>query len=190
MLLDLTGNASNPTVDVSQGGSNDIPEVITVGPGGQITLRVPQNTNEFGEYHGLGYVIYGLAGPEGTLSISSVDSVLSGETPTEQNNPTNRLTDIHVISADEFEVQLDTVAVNLLDNPGLRDHDADGDFAVIKIDVGIDVNGVTGPQGNPINGVDYVTPGSILYGFEDFVTANDPGYFANGGAGGPGTTRR
>lgn len=175
LLMELTGNAADPMVDTN----GDIPEVITVGAGGMITLRTPRNQSFGGQQHNNGYVIYGLATPQGTLSLSNVSQVLAGESnPTPQNNPVSRLTDIDVISADSFNVTLDTVEVNLLGNPALRDHDADGDGALLKIDSGIDVNNS--------GGVDNVTPNTPTYGFENFVTVNNPGYFANGGSGGNG----
>ncbi|HJN66047.1 MAG TPA: cadherin domain-containing protein, partial [Pirellulales bacterium] len=183
LLVELTGNAANTTIDTNEGTEWDIPEVITVGVGGEVTLRVPQNKNGAGVEHGLGYVVYGLATPEGTLSLSNVSATLSGDAATAANNPANRLTDVHVIAADSFDVQLDTVAVNLLGDPVLRDQQADGYFAVLRMDGGIDLNDQTGQFGNATNGVDYVTPGSLLYGFEDFTGANSPGYYSGTGAG-------
>ena len=56
--------------------------------------------------------------------------------------------------------------------------DADGDNAVIKLNEGIDLNGS--------GAVDYVTPGSVVYGFEEFGgvgSVHDPGYFNADGSG-------
>ena len=78
VLVELTGNAANPTVD--PGGN--IPEAIRVNASGQVTMRIPRNST-----HGLGYVIYGLATPEGTMSLTNVSQVLAGATPL---NPRNR----------------------------------------------------------------------------------------------------
>ena len=48
----------------------------------------------------------------------------------------------------------------------MRDVDADGDQALLRVDAGRDVNG---------NGqVDFRTPGTTEYGFERFVTKSSP----------------
>lgn len=168
VLVELTGNAANATVD--PGGN--IPEAIRVNSGGQVTMRVPRNST-----HGLGYVVYGLPTPQGTLSLTDVSQVLAGATPTLANNGTARLADIDVITADTFTVQLNTMPVSLPapmgeSNP-VRDVHADGDLALIRVDDGVDLNGNSG--------VDYVTPGSPTYGFENFTTLNSPGYVWSGG---------
>lgn len=175
ILVELTGNASNANIDSNEDTVNEIPEVIVVGAGGNVDLRIPQNHPDGGVEHNSGYVIYGLATPRGTLSVSNVSQVLAGGTPTAQNNPTNRLTDIEVIASDTFEIRLDTQAVTHVDNGvNYRDVDADGDFAIIKIDEGVELNGVN-PNGT-ISGVDFDTPGDVKYGFEMFVTENTPGF--------------
>lgn len=169
VLVELTSNAANTTVD--PGG--DIPEAIRVNGSGQVTMRVPRNSS-----HGLGYVIYGLATPEGTLSLSNVSQMLQGATPTQGNNGTARLADIDVITADSFAVQLNTTPVTLPapfgESSPVRDEHADGDRAVVKVDDGIDLNG------NAV--VDNTIPGSVAYGFEEFVDVNTPGYIYDGGA--------
>src|SRR4029078_7117267 len=50
-----------------------------------------------------------------------------------------------------------------------RDTDADGDNAVLRVNQGVDTNG---------NGhVDYTTPNSVVYGYEEFSAGNkSPGY--------------
>lgn len=168
VLLELTGNAANPTVD--PGG--DIPEAIRVSAGGQVTMRVPRNSS-----HGLGYVIYGLATPQGDLSIGNVSQVLTGATPTIATNGTARLADIDVITSDTFSVQLSTTPVTLPAPMGeanpVRDPHADGDLAMIRIDDGLDFNDHLG--------VDNVTLTSAAYGFENFTTQNSPGYVWSGG---------
>ena len=45
-------------------------------------------------------MIYGLATPQGTLSLTNVSQVLEGATPTQANNGTARLADIDVITAE------------------------------------------------------------------------------------------
>ncbi len=186
ILVELTGNAADPNIDSNEDTVNEIPEVIVVGAGGNIDLRIPQNHPDGGVEHNSGYVIYGLATPRGTLTVSNVSQVLAGGTPTPQNNPTNRLTDVEVIASDTFEVRLDTQAVTHTDNGvNYRDADADGDFAIIKFDAGLELNGAN-PNGT-ISGVDFDTPGDVKYGFETFVTENSPGF---GSATGDGVYRQ
>jgi glycosidase len=167
-LIELTGNASDIVVDPL----NDIPSTLTVDSQGRIDMRVPRNRNANNVEHGKGYVIYGLATPQGTLSISNVSKVIAAETPTAITNGTARLAGINVITADSFNVQLNTTAMTLSD--GFRDRDADGDNALLRLDEGTDLN--TNGQ------VDFRTPGSVTYGFENFAVSN-PGYTAPSGNG-------
>jgi glycosidase len=169
VLVELTGNAADPLVD--PGGN--IPESIRVNGSGQVAMRVPRNAS-----HGKGYVIYGLATPQGTLSLTNVSQVLEGATPTQANNGTARLADIDVITADSFSVRLTTTPVTLPapmgeTNPA-RDVHADGDHAMIRIDEGLDINGLPG--------ISNTTLTSAAYGFEDFTTTYSPGYVWSGGA--------
>jgi hypothetical protein len=183
-LVELTGHAADPAIDPY----DDIPEVVTVyddyfqGPT-YINVRIPRNRNADGQWHGKGYVVYGLAAPRGTLTLTGASETIPGETPVldgtaDENawaNATTRLADVRVITGDAFEVELATDAVRLLGLDSLRDPDADGDNAMLRIDEGRDLNG---------NGVvDVVTPGSPAYGFEDFVDLKQPGYFAADGNG-------
>ncbi len=164
-LVELTGNASNPAIDPF----DDIPEVIQVTNDcfecqSKVSLRIPRNTSPNGNNHNSGYVVYGLATPQAPagLQLSNVDSILPGSVPnaTDYDNGITRLSDLHVIKADSFDVQLQTVPVNLLGS--IRDAPADGDNALLRIDGGFDANG---------NGyIDYTTPGSVSYGFEAFQT--------------------
>src|SRR5262249_45422081 len=86
--------------------------------------------------------------------------------PTAATNGTARLSSIPEITGNSLQVVLDTNQVNLLGS--FRDHDADGDNALLQIDGGIDVNG---------NGhVDFTQPGSVVYGFENFTTVHSPGF--------------
>jgi len=179
-LIELTGNAADNNIDPF----NDFPEVLTVNGDGTVNLRVLRNvapsdsSGGGGNRHDNGYLIYGLAGPQGTMTLSNVDSVLAGGTgSTLLDNATVRTNDVDVITADAFDLTLNTNAVNLLGT--IRDRDADGDFAAFKIDGGLDINGSSGGNG----GVDFVTPGSVLYGFENFTGINDPGFFNADGNG-------
>ena len=83
-----------------------------------------------------------------------------------------------MITSNSFTVQLNTTPVSLADpdNPGMfvRDVHADGDIAMVKIDGGLNINGVAG--------IDNMTPGSVGYGFENFTTTSTPGYIWNGSA--------
>lgn len=170
-LLELTGNAADPVVDPF----GDFPELLLVNADGTVNLRVPRNRapGANGVEHGRGYFVYGPAGPQGTLNLTDVSHTITGETPTGATNGTARLSEIDVISANSFQVGLDTQAVNLLGF--FRDQSADGDNALLRIDAGFDANG---------NGrVDYVSPGSVSYGFEEFTTVHTPGYFTADGNG-------
>ncbi|MEL7086947.1 MAG: hypothetical protein AAGL98_00650 [Planctomycetota bacterium] len=175
-LVELTGNAADSTIDPF----NDFPEVVTVNADGTVNLNVlrnvsPTDGNIGGVQHNNGYLIYGVAGPQGQLSLSNVDSVLAGDTGTTLlENATVRLNDVDVIKADAFDLTLNTNAVNLLGNSALRDRHADGDAAFFKINGGLDGNG---------NGAVDIVNGDILYGFENFTDVNDPGFFNASGDG-------
>jgi alpha-amylase len=149
-LKELTGNAANPLVDPN----NDIAEVITVGTGGQVTLRVPRNRNANNVQHNRGYVIYGPFNPEGELTVSNVAGVLSPDGP-EKPNGTRRLAEISLIQADSFEVRLETVDADPID-------DGEDDLALLRINAGMDLNG---------NGViDHLDQGFVGFGYENFLT--------------------
>jgi hypothetical protein len=148
--------------------------MVVVNSDKTINVRFLRNTAPgTSRFTGDGYLIYGLASPQGTLSLTNVAQTLAGGTPTPATNAQTRLADIQVIKSDSFKVQLNTTAVNLLGNPAFRERDADGDNALLRIDDGFDAN----KNGH----VDYVTPGPTNYGFEEFTTTHSPGYFnANG----------
>ena len=80
----------------------------------------PPGTSNF---TGKGYLVYGVAGPQGSLSFFSVNQTIAGETPTAGTNGTARLSPIDVITSDTFRITANTQAVNLLGF--FRDHDAD-----------------------------------------------------------------
>ncbi|MFM8498300.1 MAG: hypothetical protein ACKOEM_22690, partial [Planctomycetia bacterium] len=167
-LIELTGNAADPAFDPL----GQIPELVTVGTGGSVTMRIPRNQSFTGTTHGLGYVMYGLPRPVGTLGISNVAATLAGETPTPATNSRARLSDIDVVKADRFTLSLDTQKVVLAD--GFHDSFADGASAVFRFNEGMDLNG---------NGVvDFASSApsnSTRYGFEAFTTVNAPGYDPN-----------
>ena len=165
-LVELTGNAADQTIDPH----GDIPEWVEVSESQTVTIRVPRNMNSDGQWHGSGFVIYGLATPVATTGIEfvGVESVLSGSTPVSNDyaNGVTRLSDLNVVIGDQLTVSLNTEAVFLPGGTPVRDINADGDQAMLRVDGGIDLNG---------NGVvDQVTPGSVTYGFEYFQDVSSP----------------
>jgi len=149
-LRELTGNATDSLVDPN----NDIFDVVTVGAGGWVTIRVPRNRNVNGVAHNRGYVMYGPGNPAGDLFVTPVASTIPADPPGTPNGM-RRLTPISVITADSFEVRLETT------DPDPLDPDKD-DFAMLRMDGGIDLNG---------NGVvDATDPSFVGYGFENFTT--------------------
>ena len=172
-LVELTGNAGSAGVDPR----GDIPRVLVVNGDGTVNARFQRNGSfkadgsTFG--HGNGYLVYGLSGPQGTLSLTGTSGTLAGGTPTAATNGSTRLADVDVVTADSFGVTLNTQAVRHLGT--IRDRDADGDNALISLNGGTDLNG---------NGrVDFVTPGTVAYGFEQFTGTRRPGYAAADGNG-------
>jgi len=162
-LIELTGNASASDFDPF----NDFPELVIVNGDGTANVRIPRNTSPGGaNTHNRGYLVYGLATPQGSLSLSNVASTIAAETADSSTNGTARLTSIDVITGNSFDLTLATTPVNLLGFH--RDRPADGDEALFKIDEGYDLNG----SGQ----VDYRTPGGVSYGFEQFTGTHSPGY--------------
>ncbi len=167
-LIELTGNAANPVINPF----GDFPQLVVVNADGTVNLRVPRNRapGANGAQHNKGYFVYGPSGPQGALHVSNIDHVIPPDTPTPATNGTARLTPIDVITAPSFQLELDTNQVNLLGS--YRDHEADGDNALFKIDGGVDVTG---------QGFVSTDPNSVAYGFQSFVDVHSPGYFnANG----------
>lgn len=161
-LVELTGNASNPSIDPN----DDLPQVVQVQANGTVNVRIPRNVAPNGNVHNSGYLVYGPQAPQGKLSLYGISQVIPAQVPTPDTNGAARLTDVQVVTGDTLGFQLKTNAVNLLGS--IRDRDADGDSAVYKIDGGIDLNR---------NGrVDFTTPGSVVYGFERFTGRNVAGY--------------
>jgi hypothetical protein len=167
-LIELTGNATDPNLDPDQ----VIPPLLVVNGDGTVNLRVPRNRNDNGVETDKGYVIYAPSGPQGSLSLTNVDHVIPGQTPTPDTNGTARLSSIPVITGNTFQIQLNTNQVNLLGS--FRDHDADGDNALFKIDSGVDATG---------NGFVDTNPGDVAYGFQAFTTVHSTGYFNASGNG-------
>ncbi|MEM8945223.1 MAG: alpha-amylase family glycosyl hydrolase [Planctomycetota bacterium] len=186
-LIELTGNAADATVDPD----DDIPELLVVKADGTVDLRSVRNLSPGvdGVEHGNGYLIYGVAGPQGTMRLTDSSGtdftkVLGGSTPMAGDggvdgpsdnviNGRTRLTDITVVHDDTFKLRIETDAVNLLGS--IRDRHADGDFGQFRIDDGRD------KDGNVI--ADNVTPGDVAYGFTNFTDVNTPGFFEANGEG-------
>lgn len=168
VLVELTGNAADNSVD--PGGA--VPDAVRVDAQGRIPVSIPGNAG-----HGRGYVIYGVAAPEGALTIDGASAVLAGAAPTSGNFGTARLADIDVITGNGFTVRLNTTPVTLPTPAGeaspVRDVHADGDTALVRLNDGADLNG---------NGVvDVATPGDVAYGFEEFTDTRTPGFIDSGG---------
>ncbi|MEE2936650.1 MAG: Ig-like domain-containing protein [Planctomycetota bacterium] len=165
-LIELTGNATDPNIDPN----DDLPDVVEVSPLQTVTIRIPRNVNANDQWHGSGYVIYGVAAPESSTEIEllGIDSILPGNQP-EANDAANgltRLNDLHVVTGDQITVRLKTDEVTLSGPNGQRDIAADGDQALLRLDGGTDVNG---------NGqVDHIIPGQVDYGFEFFTDKSSP----------------
>jgi hypothetical protein len=177
ILVELTGNADDQAIDpvadpLTQKGA--IKKTLKVDSAGKINLTIPASGG-----HGKGYLIYGLASPEGTLSLTNVASTMAGATPTQATNGTARLASIDVITANTFTVQLNTTPVSLQDPDStnasvmVRDVHADGDHAMIRMDDNLDINGVPGISNTSLT--------SAAYGFEDFTTTYSPGFVWSGG---------
>ncbi len=165
-LLESTGNATDATVDPN----HNIADFVVVDSLGKITISVPRNSNVNGVAHGKGYVIYTLPTPQGTLEVQNKSATVAGGTPVAATNGTTRLASLDVVTADSFTLRLLTTPVVI---GGFTDTFAGGDNAVFSINGGMDANG----GGNDLNGngqVDYRSPGSVVYGFEEFVTKKSP----------------
>lgn len=186
-LIEISGQATSGTVDPF----DDIPAVTTVfseGGKNKVRIRIPRNVAADGDFHGRGFVVYGLPTPEAPAGLelleqsrfgpyAPITTVLPGDRSPSNNfeNGTQRQSDVTVITSNNLHVRLQTVQVNLLGNPNLRDKWADGDNAILALDGGRDVNG---------NGrVDHVAPGSVSYGFEQFAVSQP--LIGPGGVDGP-----
>ena len=177
LLVELSGNASDPIVNPDRGGHTDIPQVLRVFKEGGVSkvnvrFQRPGTISRSGEFtfHGKGLLVYGLPTPQSEkgIELSTVAQVLPGKTApsTDRENGMFRQSDVCVIRNDSFEVRLRTRPVTLLGANDLRDVDADGDEALLRVDGGRDVNG---------DGVvDFRTPGTTEYGFERFTTKSRP----------------
>jgi alpha-amylase len=177
VLVELSGNADDPQVNPQRGGQRDIPQVIRVFEEGgvrkvNVRFQRPGTVSTSGQFdfHGRGFLVYGLPTPMAAagLEVTNEAAVLPGQLdpPNARENGVRRQSPVGVIKNDSFEVRLRTVPVRLLGSNDLRDVEADGDQALLRVDGGRDVNG---------NGtVDFKTPGTTEYGFERFATKSSP----------------
>ncbi|MFZ4573591.1 MAG: hypothetical protein ACOYN0_04290 [Phycisphaerales bacterium] len=157
-LIEMTGNAANATVDPL----NQIPEVITVGASGSVTIRVPRNQNINGGTHHKGFVVYGPAIPSGTVTITGATTSLPADNV---NTPDvrQRLAPVPIVTADSFQVQLTTTN----GDAGAGNNNNADDNALFRIDAGfVDYNG------NGVVDVDYTS--TVVPGYEGFVTQRQP----------------
>ena len=163
-LHEQTGNAANPTIDPQ----NQIPEIITVGVGGTVSLVVPRNVSSTGTEHARGYVVYSEALPTGSLTITNQSGVIPADPP---QLPAffRRLNPIPVVSGPTFRITLNTSQTDPLDP------DTD-DNALFKIGAGTrDYNG---------NGIIDIAPTNpVLGGYEQFITINSPTFGSGGTTG-------
>jgi alpha-amylase len=177
LLLELSGNATDPAVNPDRNGRKDIPEVLRVFEEGGVSkvnvrFQRPGTVNNAGQntFHGKGLLVYGVPAPvsDKGIELTNVAATLPGRpnSANDRENGIQRQSEISVISANSFEVRLRTKPVRLLNSDDLRDVDADGDEALLRLDAGVDLNG---------NGqVDFKAAGSGEYGFERFVTKRSP----------------
>lgn len=108
-LHELTGNATDIEVDPT----DDIFDVVTVGAGGSVTIRVPRNGSAANE-HNKGYVVYGPATPTGVMTISNQWAVLPPDSPATAPYA-RRLASIPVIKDPTFTISLQTSQTDALD---------------------------------------------------------------------------
>jgi len=163
-IHEMTGNAANPDVDPT----GIIPEVITVGANGQVTVAVPRNSSSAKTDHGRGYLVYTEALPEGTLSFEESTTVIP---PDPANFPLafRRLSEVPIVTTDTMTIRLDTQQADPLD-PSTDDN------ALFRIDQGErDWNG----NGSP----DFSLAQPVIGGYEEFLTTNQPTFGSGGTTG-------
>lgn len=153
-LTELSGSAASPVINAN----GDIPQTITIGANGMAAIRVPRNRTN-ATTHNTGVVMYGLATPEQTQTVSPVAMVLGPE-PNTVPNGTRRMTPLQVITANTFNVNVQTSAAVVEDN------------ALVKLDGGVNIDANPGLA---------ITAGEFS-GFEEFTGLRSPR-----GSGGTGT---
>ncbi len=158
VLVELTGNATNPDVDPL----GQIPDTITVGASGSVTIRVPRNTSRNGTTHiehSRGYVVYGPATPNGVLTIVGKSQTLPADSGSVAVFA-RRLAEVDVVQGASFEINLVT------DQTGYPGGDTRfDDTAVFRINQGFVDYNATGS---------FDVPTGEFRGYEGFVTQRDP----------------
>lgn len=155
-LHEMTGNASDPQIDPS----NVIPEIITVGANGSVTLTVPNNRTG-STTHGKGYVIYAEALPNAEVTFIGADGTIDPD-PASFPDFLQRLNPATIINDDTFEIRLETTPGDVLD-PNTDDNAL---FAFDQRNRDFNGNGTTDiPANSPVIG-----------GFEEFTTLKAPLY--------------
>src|SRR5262249_52598330 len=111
LLVELSGNAEDPSVNPDRGGRTDIPQVIRVfAEGGvakaNVRFQRPGTISQTGQFvfHGRGLLVYGLPTPQSEkgIELTNVDGVLPGklDPATDRENGVQRQTEISVIRKD------------------------------------------------------------------------------------------
>lgn len=163
-LKEVTGNASDPTVDPD----DDIPDFIDIPQSGAISLRVPTAVNKNNVRHDRPYVMYTIAPPDGALTVEGVAFTLPPDPqPVGGNRAQERLTPIDVVQGNSLTLRLQTT----LDGGASAE-----DNAIFRWNYGLNVNG----SDNGAFGVDAGVDG-LFAGYEDFLTTKSPR--ATGGTG-------
>ena len=155
-LVELTGNAVDPTVDPN----GDIYDTITVGAGGTITVRVPRNRAATGVEHNKGFVVYGQVTPPGTFSVASGLAQTVPPDPVGTTPARRRMTPIDVVQGSSFTIQLQTQ-----NDPteGALDDNAIYRFNQGAYSPNLGTNGTASGE-----------PSGELHGHENFVTTKSP----------------
>ncbi len=159
-LHEISGTAGDPVVDPT----GQIFSVVTVGAGGQATIRVPRNRTGAAE-HGQGYVIYAPTLPSGVVEIEPTDGLIPADNPALPAGR-RRLAEVPVITADTITLRLRTTQTDPLD-PNTDTG------AAFRINQGFEDWNGNGQVDFPW--FDFGTPG-----YENFLTTNQP-LFSTGG---------
>jgi hypothetical protein len=179
-LTELTGNATNATVDPNDA----IRDFIDVPADGRVLFRVPTAINANGVRHDRPYVIYSILPPQGevlqvpgpggftdvglTVTNSSTTRRLLPDAPTVME-ARRRLTRVDVVTEDTAEVLLKIA-------PGVGSAE---DNALIRWNYGINIDGESLP-GQPF-GIAMGIDNPLIAGYENFTAEKSP--TASGGNG-------
>lgn len=157
-LYEMTGNATSATVDPN----NDLYDVVNVGAGGQVQIRVPRNLNPNGVEHNRGYVVYAPAIPNGALSIVGSSGTLAADAAN-TSAFRRRVNAMPIVSGATFDISLSTTN----GDPLATNNDFADDNAVFRIN-----QGYQDWNGNGVVDLDYTN--GVVPGYEQFVTVRQP----------------